>query len=168
MAAPGELVRDARVSADLTQAELARRAGTSQAAVARYESGAVSPSVSTLERLLHAAGQELQLSSRAATATDLSGERAALLRRHRVDIVGYAHAAGARNVRLFGSCARGEDDSDSDIDLLVDFDITDGLMPIVRLKAQLEGLLGQPVDIAPVALLKPKVAASALAEAVPL
>jgi predicted nucleotidyltransferase len=41
-------------------------------------------------------------------------------------------------------------------------------MPIVTLKQQLEDLLHEAVDVAPVALLKPDVAASALAEAVPL
>ena len=164
----GDLVRAARSSSGLNQAELARRAGTSQAAIARYETGAVSPSVSTLERVLRAAGMHLSLDAVPAIATDLSGGRASLLRRNRGEILRLARAAGVRDVRLFGSVARGDAHTRSDIDLLVDFDVSHGLMPIVTLKAQLEELLHESVDIAPVALLKPEVAASALAEAVPL
>jgi len=50
------LIREARRRAHLSQRELAERAGTSQSAVARWESGTVSPNVDTLERLLSAAG----------------------------------------------------------------------------------------------------------------
>ncbi len=56
----GRFLREIRVEADLTQAALANRAGTSQAAVARYESGVTSPAVATLERLLAACGRPPQ------------------------------------------------------------------------------------------------------------
>src|SRR5438105_15585723 len=46
------LLREARRAAGLSQRELARRAGTSSATLSRYESGAVSPTMSTLDRLL--------------------------------------------------------------------------------------------------------------------
>jgi transcriptional regulator with XRE-family HTH domain len=52
-------LRDARRRAGLTQAELAARAATSQAAVSAYESAAKTPSVATLSRLLAAAGARL-------------------------------------------------------------------------------------------------------------
>ena len=55
------LVRRARREAGLSQAELAQRANTSQAAVSAYESGKRSPSVDTLTRLLTAAGFELRM-----------------------------------------------------------------------------------------------------------
>lgn len=55
----GLLIREARHRAGLTQAELARRAGTSQPAIARYERGDVSPRVATLDRLVRACGLEL-------------------------------------------------------------------------------------------------------------
>jgi transcriptional regulator with XRE-family HTH domain len=58
---PGRLVREARLTARLTQRELARRAHTSQSVVARVESGQTSPSSETLERLLDAAGYELRV-----------------------------------------------------------------------------------------------------------
>lgn len=149
-------------------AGLARRAGTSQAAVARYESGAASPSVSTLERVLSAAALHLELGVSPAEGSDLSGRRAAPLRHHRRDIARLVKAAWARNVRVFGSVARGDDVPSSDINLLIDFDLTQGLMPIVRLKRALEDLLHEPVDVAPFDLLKPSVAERALREAVPL
>ncbi|MFV9671821.1 MAG: helix-turn-helix domain-containing protein [Acidimicrobiia bacterium] len=55
------LIRMARRKAGLTQAVLAERAGTSQAAVSAYESGRRSPSVDTLSRLLAAAGFEVRM-----------------------------------------------------------------------------------------------------------
>lgn len=54
-------VKEARLRAGLSQAELARRAGTSQPTVARYENGRVVPSIATLERLLDACGLELSV-----------------------------------------------------------------------------------------------------------
>jgi transcriptional regulator with XRE-family HTH domain len=56
-----ELLKEARDRAGLTQRELARRAGTSQAMVARIEGGQQSPSVATLERLVRACGLELRV-----------------------------------------------------------------------------------------------------------
>jgi transcriptional regulator with XRE-family HTH domain len=53
------LLREARLRAGLTQAELARRAGTSQPAVARWERGAVQPSFERLRELIRACGLEL-------------------------------------------------------------------------------------------------------------
>jgi transcriptional regulator with XRE-family HTH domain len=46
------LLRQARLDAGLTQAELARRAGTSQPAIVRYELGHASPTTRTLAKLL--------------------------------------------------------------------------------------------------------------------
>jgi predicted transcriptional regulator len=53
------LLARARRGAGLTQRELARRARTSQSVVARIESGTVSPSFETLQRLVRSAGFEL-------------------------------------------------------------------------------------------------------------
>ena len=52
-------MREARLRAGLTQQELARRAGTSQPAIARWESGAVQPSLERLRELIRACGLEL-------------------------------------------------------------------------------------------------------------
>lgn len=55
------LLRAARRSAKLTQAELADRIGTTQPVVARLERLDSNPTLSTLERALEAAGYELEL-----------------------------------------------------------------------------------------------------------
>lgn len=52
----GELVREARRRAGLTQRELAERAGTTQSSIARLESGRTSPSLERLEWLLKLCG----------------------------------------------------------------------------------------------------------------
>jgi len=51
----------ARREAGLTQAALAAKAHTSQAAISAYESGRRSPSVDTLARIIDAAGAELRM-----------------------------------------------------------------------------------------------------------
>ena len=58
---PGKLLRDTRLQQGLGQAELARRAGTTQTYISRVERGAVSPALATLDRFLHAMGQRLSL-----------------------------------------------------------------------------------------------------------
>jgi transcriptional regulator with XRE-family HTH domain len=60
MAVAGALVLDARTRAGLTQAELARRAGTAQSAIAAYEAGKRQPTLPTLYRILAAAGFDLR------------------------------------------------------------------------------------------------------------
>jgi transcriptional regulator with XRE-family HTH domain len=60
----GGALHSARTRAGLSQAELARRAGTSQATISAYESGSKQPSVATFSRLLAAAGARLTVESR--------------------------------------------------------------------------------------------------------
>jgi len=55
----GELVREGRKRAGLTQVELAGRAGTTQSAIARLESGRTSPALEQVERLLRLCGFQL-------------------------------------------------------------------------------------------------------------
>jgi transcriptional regulator with XRE-family HTH domain len=57
----GTLIRTSRLRRGISQAELARRAHTSQSAVARIEAGRTSPTVDTLERLADALGLRLEL-----------------------------------------------------------------------------------------------------------
>jgi transcriptional regulator with XRE-family HTH domain len=61
--AAARLIRDARTSGNLTQAELGRRLGVSQAAVAQLEQPGANPTVARLDEVLHAAGCRLALSS---------------------------------------------------------------------------------------------------------
>jgi transcriptional regulator with XRE-family HTH domain len=58
---PGDLIREARLRHGLSQRRLARRAGTHQSAISRLEADEVSPSVETLELLLRAMGERLEL-----------------------------------------------------------------------------------------------------------
>jgi transcriptional regulator with XRE-family HTH domain len=55
----GELVREGRRRAGLSQQALADRAGTTQSAIARLESGRTAPSLETVERLLRLCGLQL-------------------------------------------------------------------------------------------------------------
>ena len=55
------LLQEARRQSGLTQADLARRAGVPQSTVAKIERGRRDPSLSTLERLVRAAGLELRV-----------------------------------------------------------------------------------------------------------
>jgi len=91
-----------------------------------------------------------------------------LLKQHRDEILTIAQAHKASNLRVFGSVARGEDEPSSDIDLLVDLAPDADLFDVAGLNVELEHLLGHSVDVVPARLLKPRVAASALADAVAL
>jgi uncharacterized protein len=165
----GVLLAQVRREAGLTQAELARRAGTSQAMVARYETGVASPTVRTLARLLRAAGHELELSGPTASQQAPPSPVATLLREHRAEIRAAAASVGAVNVRVFGSVARGEETPKSDVDLLVDFPVGErGLFPLLKLAAEIESLVGRPVDVAAVEVMAEPVRERALAEAIPL
>jgi ribosome-binding protein aMBF1 (putative translation factor) len=59
---------EARAHAGLTQEQLARRMHTTQAVIARLESGRVKPSTRTLERLAEATGMKLRISFEPAEA----------------------------------------------------------------------------------------------------
>ncbi len=58
---PAELIRAARARHGIGQERLARRVGTKQSAISRLEAGEVSPSVDTLNQLLLAMGERLDL-----------------------------------------------------------------------------------------------------------
>ena len=168
--AAGSLIRDARRSAGLSQVELGRRSGVTQSVVSAYESGARQPSLPTLDRLVRAAGCELDITVReprpVARAVDGPVARSLFRNRQKVrDIIGHH---GLSNVRVFGSVARGEDTVESDLDLLVDVAPGIGLVGLARCERDLEALLGVPVDLVPADDLKPGVAPSALSDARPL
>jgi transcriptional regulator with XRE-family HTH domain len=55
------IIREARSRAGLGLRELARRAGTSHATLARYERGEVDPTTGTLERIVAACGYEMRV-----------------------------------------------------------------------------------------------------------
>lgn len=61
MIAAAEIVRNARLRSRLSQRRLARRAGTSQAAISRIERGLEEPSLERLQQILAGLGWKLRL-----------------------------------------------------------------------------------------------------------
>ncbi|HST33328.1 MAG TPA: nucleotidyltransferase family protein [Solirubrobacteraceae bacterium] len=90
------------------------------------------------------------------------------LRGRRDEILGYAANHGARNVRVFGSTARGETRNGSDVDLLVEMDPGRSLLDLVGLWQDLEDLLGAHVDVLSDGGVSPHLRERIYAEAVPL
>ena len=71
-----------------------------------------------------------------------------------------------RALFLFGSFARGEQTPDSDLDLLVEFDRTPGLLTFAALTRLLEDRLGVPVDLATRPMIGPRLSAGVEADLV--
>ncbi len=63
----GEVLREARLKKKVTQHELARRAGTTQTSIARWEADKRSPTVRQLTQLLAALDLDLELRSKVAS-----------------------------------------------------------------------------------------------------
>jgi hypothetical protein len=91
-----------------------------------------------------------------------------LLKEKRQEILDVAARHGARNIRVFGSVARGEADEQSDIDFLVDLEQGRTLLDLGGLLMDLQRLLGRKVDVATSDLLRQRIRHRVLAEAVPL
>jgi predicted nucleotidyltransferase/DNA-binding XRE family transcriptional regulator len=171
-----QLIRRARARARLSQAALAERAGTSQPALARYESGATLPTLPTLERLLGACGRRLELRDLPATGASAPttsvrgqlGPSARALRRYRRSLLDAARRHGVRRVRVFGSLARGQEVPGSDIDLLAELEPGRTLLDLAAFRREAQGILGMPVDVATPDMLKERIRAEVQDEAVPL
>ncbi len=97
------------------------------------------------------------------TPLDLSG-----LRARKPEILAYAAEHGARNVRVFGSTARGEAEASSDVDLLVEMEPGRNLLDLVGLWQDLEDLLGTQVDVLTDGGVSPYMRERIFAEAIPL
>lgn len=91
-----------------------------------------------------------------------------LIEEKRDDILNIAARHGACNVRIFGSVARGDDRTDSDVDLLVDVAATTSSWFPAGLVLDLEQILGRPVEIVTEKGLNPLIKERVLREAVPL
>jgi predicted nucleotidyltransferase len=69
------------------------------------------------------------------------------LKQKRDDILLLASRHGAKNVRIFGSAARGDEGPESDVDFLVQMEEGRSLLDISALVADLQDTLGRKVDV---------------------
>ena len=76
------------------------------------------------------------------------------------------HQYGVADLSIFGSVARNQATADSDLDILIDFATTPGLLRYIDLKNHLENLLGIPVDIVTRKALKLQLRDAILSEAI--
>ncbi|QTV80345.1 helix-turn-helix domain-containing protein [Microbacterium sp. NIBRBAC000506063] len=162
MGRAAELLRRSRKESGLTQAALARIARTTQSVISEYEQGRREPSFAAMDRLISAMGLAIEVSD--------SPPAARSMRSRVLSKAGELHAAldplGARSIRLFGSVAREDDTDSSDIDLLVDTDASVGMFSLMHMRREAENVLGRPVDLVPLAGLKPEVVEEVEREAV--
>jgi uncharacterized protein len=170
-----DTLRQARFDADLSQVDLAARAGTSQSALARYETGAALPTLPTLERLFAACGRRLEIRTPPAHPSTMPtsvrgqlGSQASKLRHRRRRLLDAAESHGVSHVRVFGSLARGEAKAASDIDLLVDLKPGRTLLDLAAFRREASEILDLPVDVATADMLKERIRSEVLVEALPL
>lgn len=90
------------------------------------------------------------------------------LQNNRDQILRIATQYGAKNVKVFGSVARGEAQLDSDLDLLVKLDPNRSLLDLIAIKQDLEDLLGCQVDVVTETAISPYFREQVLKEAVSL
>ena len=91
-----------------------------------------------------------------------------ILTAKRDEILRLAAQRGARNVRFFCSVVRGEAGPDSDVDFLVDLEPGRSLLDLGGLLADLQALLGRPVDVVTEPALHWYIREKVIAEAKPL
>jgi predicted nucleotidyltransferase len=77
------------------------------------------------------------------------------LRVHRPELLAAAARRGASNLRIFGSVARGDDNPESDVDFLFDFEASRSLVDVAGLILDLQEILGVPVDVIEASTLRP-------------
>jgi|SRR6476661_6621014 len=73
-----------------------------------------------------------------------------------------------RSLEVFGSYVRGEQNAESDLDLLVTFDKAPGLFQFIEMENRLSEVLGVKVDLVMKSALKPRLEQRILHEAVPV
>lgn len=145
-------IRAERLAAGLSQAQLARLAGVPQPNLSAYENGRRSPSPEVVERIRRA----------------LVVRPSQRLAHHRDEIQAIVAAHHARHPQVVGSVARGQDEPDSDIDLLVDFTDEASLLDEVGLRLALTDLLGVSVDVIAADTVREPLRSRLLADAVPV
>ncbi len=155
----GNLLREARSRRDMTQRDLAVAAGVPQSMIAKIEAGSRQPSIPTLTRLITAAGFVVK-------PTLMNAIRPSqLVAMHRDQLLDLAHNYGISRVRIFGSVARGEDQPNSDVDLLIDLSPNAEPLEHLGFAEAVEQLLGCKVDVVTTSDLHELVRAAVLSEA---
>ena len=140
-----------RAAAGLTQRQLAELSGVKQPLIAAIERGTRVPSDA----------------ARTALERALQVRPSVLLRAKRDDGLAAGAKVGAKDPRVFGSVARGDDSPGSDIDLLVTFPPEADIVTLLTLEEELTDLLTVPVDVV-LSGSSGRVLDRARAEAVPL
>lgn len=187
----GRLIETSLHEVGMSGRTLARRVGCSESAIRQLISGTQRsghfrgrrsiggsvPLILRVQRVLEIPGRSL----RDAMEVDDRSSRRALLKaaprrrvtdplvlQHRTAILRAARRNGARDIRLFGSRARGDARADSDVDLLVAFEEGRSLLDLSGLVLDLREILDRNVDVATERGLRPALRARVLREAVPL
>lgn len=150
--------------ADALEAERLRTEARAKLVGAIRRGAAAGMSQREIARAVNRSQPEVARLLRFAPASD----RGSVLAKRRREVIDLAGKHGFHNVRVFGSVARGEDHSDSDIDLLATFPQGASLFDIGALEIELASLLGERVDLVPDDSLRPHSRDQILAEAVPL
>ena len=165
-----EICRAARALLDVSQEELARRAGVARLTIADFERGARKPiaaSLAAIRSALEAAGVDflpggavLHAAARAAGGD----QRLAGVLRTLQAAAPKLRQLGVRHLSLFGSTARGVARPDSDVDLLIELDPRQkiDLFDYAGIVGEIQKLLPQHVDVARRDKLKPHVTSEAL------
>ncbi len=91
-----------------------------------------------------------------------------LLKEKREEILRITAEHGARDVRLFGSTARGEAGPESDVDFVARLEPGTTLLRHAALVRELRGLLGREVQVVSDRGLRPRIGDRVLREAIPL
>ncbi len=91
-----------------------------------------------------------------------------ILKDKRKEIMRLADRYGVERMRIFGSMARGEATSASDIDFLVVFKRGKTLLDLIGFRQDLEDLLGRKVDVVSEAGVSPYLRSRIFDEAIPL
>lgn len=98
----------------------------------------------------------------------LAGPVGRLVQARRGALLALAATHGVTVLGVFGSVARGEDDEDSDVDLLVALPAGMGLFGFGQLADEVRDLLGVGVDVVPVDALRAAIRDDVVRDLVPL
>ena len=90
------------------------------------------------------------------------------LKTYRDEIIAIANKYHAPNIRVFGSVARGETTTESDVDFLIDVSSEQTLFDLIRLTRSLKELLKCEVDVAQSTVLHPRIRSKVLKDAISL